>query len=268
MLTQCSLKEENSLETFSGIIEEIDVNKSVFTLVRRSIAAARLGFAFYGTTRTTFPKTVRLKGGRIPLSVPQDSGYLYDLINVWLDDEYGLRSVACPPRCILDCGANVGIFSLWAVHNFPGAKVHAYEPNPRVQPYLQSNLRGTSVNLFFTGLGADHGRAGVRDVGESRIASTFRKADGEVTIEPLAEAILRLGGSVDLLKLDCEGAEWEMFKDKKSFERVKEIRMEYHLAGGHSLDEFKHKAEDLGFSIWKLSPNQGFGIAWLRRNSS
>jgi len=178
------------------------MQKSILKLVRRSLAAARLGFAFYGTSQTTFPKTVRLRGQRTPLSVPQDGGYLYDLINVWLDDEYGMHSIDFPPRTVLDIGANVGLFSLWAAHNFPGATIHAYEPNPKVHPHLSANLRGTSVKLFSTGLGAKRGRAEVLDHGQSRLASTTPNPEGVIEIEPIMDALDRLGGGVDLMKID------------------------------------------------------------------
>jgi methylase of polypeptide subunit release factors len=124
------------------------MKKSPFTLIRRSIQAARLGFAFYGTSRTPFPKTVRLCGTKTALSIPQERGPLYDLINVWLDDEYGLRSLTPSPKTIMDVGANAGVFCLWARHCFPKATIHAYEPNPRSIPFLRSNLRGVPVKIF------------------------------------------------------------------------------------------------------------------------
>jgi FkbM family methyltransferase len=236
-----------------------------FLLARRSFIAARLGFAFFGTTKTPFPKTVRLCGMKRGLSAPKEPGVFEDVINVWLDDEYGLGSIACPPKTILDIGGNVGVFSLWAAHRFPGARIHAYEPNPRLIQFLQPNLHDLPVEIFCAGLGAKQGKACMKDSGESRLASTLPRADGEIEIAPLAEAINRLGGSVDLMKIDCEGAEWDLFEDRASFRRVKEIRMEYHLKEGHSLDEFKAKVRELGFSILKLKLNQGFGLAWLQR---
>src|SRR6267142_6466530 len=97
----------------------LSIPRRMITLVRRSIMAAKLGFAFYGTSRTRFPRCVNLLGGRRELSVPPDGGYLFDVINVWLDDEYGLHTNGFEPATVLDIGANVGIFSLWAAHIFP-----------------------------------------------------------------------------------------------------------------------------------------------------
>jgi hypothetical protein len=104
------------------------------------------------------------------------------------------------------------------------------------------------------------------DGGESRLASTQANEEGEIEIEPLAEAIHRLGGQVDLMKIDCEGAEWDLFEDGDSLRRVKEIRMEYHLVNGRTIDEFKRKVAQIDFSLLRLSPNEGFGVAWLHRH--
>jgi hypothetical protein len=147
------------------------MKKSVLTLIRRSFQAARLGFAFYGTTKTPFPKTVRLRGMKTPLAFPEERTIFYDLINVWLDDEYGLASLACPPKTILDVGANVGIFTLWAAHFFPEARIHSYEPNPRLIQFLQSNLRGRPVDIFSAGLGAQTSK-GTHD-GFGRLTTSF-----------------------------------------------------------------------------------------------
>jgi hypothetical protein len=74
-----------------------------------------------------------------------------------------------------------------------------------------------------------------------------------------------MGGALDLLKLDCEGAEWDIFKDVEALRQVRLIRMEYHLTDGRSLDDLTIHAKRLGFHIERLEPNQGFGIAWLSR---
>lgn len=42
---------------------------------------------------------------------------------------------------ILDIGANVGFFALWASLRWPGSEIHCYEANPGTFPYLQRNTR-------------------------------------------------------------------------------------------------------------------------------
>ena len=52
-------------------------------------------------------------------------------------------SYALPPRCrtILDCGANVGIFSIWAARRHPHARIVALEPFPATFAALEANIR-------------------------------------------------------------------------------------------------------------------------------
>lgn len=73
----------------------------------------------------------------------------------------------------------------------------------------------------------------------------------------------RIGGRIDLLKIDCEGAEWDIFEQHDAFRNVHQIRMEYHLLEGRDLARFEDTVGELGFRIIKLIPNRGFGIAWL-----
>ena len=50
----------------------------------------------------------------------------------------------------------------------------------------------------------------------------------------IADAIARMGGKTDILKLDCEGTEWEILKDIASLKKVKAITLEYHLEDNRS----------------------------------
>jgi FkbM family methyltransferase len=42
---------------------------------------------------------------------------------------------------VLDLGANVGAFAVWAAHRWPGSTVDAYEPNPTTFALLQGTAR-------------------------------------------------------------------------------------------------------------------------------
>jgi hypothetical protein len=98
-------------------------------------------------------------------------------------------------------------------------------------------------------------------VGQCEIAPT-----GDINLVSLRTAVERLGGSVDLLKLDCEGAEWEIFDDLEPFKAVGMVRMEYHLTRpDRSLGWMIDRLTGAGFRLLRLQPNQGHGIAWFDR---
>jgi hypothetical protein len=77
----------------------------------------------------------------------------------------------------------------------------------------------------------------------------------------------RIGGNVDLLKLDCEGAEWQILQDVDTMRHVRSVRMEYHKNGGHTLDELLGLARDAGFDASHVQDRDRFGIAWLQRSA-
>jgi len=211
------------------------------------------------------PDSLRLCGRVLRLSVPAEVGAGLDFINLGLDDEYGLQDLPFQPRTILDIGANFGLFSLFAAHHCKNAKIHAYEPNPRIFPDAAKNLALISATAFQAGVGSRSGLAEIHERGESRLAQTVVSQQGTIQIIAVRTAIDRIGSVVDLLKLDCEGAEWDIFQDTQAFQKVRLIRMEYHLTDGHRLEDLKVWAEQLGFRIDRLAPNVGFGIAWLSR---
>ena len=60
---------------------------------------------------------------------------------------------------ILDLGANVGSFALWANLRWPGSTIRCYEPNPGTFAYLKRNVAGsgniTAVNAaVYPGIGS------------------------------------------------------------------------------------------------------------------
>ena len=233
---------------------------------KRLINAASLGLYFPGTSHFNLPDYVRSRQANIKLTSPPESSIAYDFINIWLDDEYGLKSFSHSPQTILDVGANIGLFSLWAHQCFPSAKIHAYEPNPQVTEYTQKNLdQADKIALFKEGIASVSGFASMKDCSESRLSQLELGGTDGIPITSLAHAIDRLGGSVDLLKLDCEGGEWDIFKDYKSFKQVKYIHMEYHLTDEKTLEDFKKIVKEIGFQIDWIQENSGFGIAWLSK---
>lgn len=232
---------------------------------KRFINAASMGIWFSGTSSFYLPNQFRVGNRNLTLDAPAERGLAYDFINVLLDDEYGLQKLKQSPRTILDIGANIGLFSLWAAGCFPDATIHAYEPNPRIVPFTQRNLKPVNVQLFAEAVSAQAGFAAILDEDESRLCSLTTGVTTGIPVTAFKQAIERLGGTVDLLKLDCEGAEWEIFQDPEPFQHINTIRMEYHLTGDRTLQDVQQIARELGFTIEHLSENSGFGIVWLCR---
>ena len=232
----------------------------------RFLRAARMGVLWNGTTRFVLPRQFTYNSRTIKIVGPEEKSLAWVFRDLLLDDEYGLRELSKKPANVLDIGGNIGLFSLWAGVNFPEATIHVYEPNPALLESLASNVGQVGATVFAEGVSGNDGCGVFIEHGESMVGQCTVAPTGDISLVSLRTAIERLGGWVDLLKIDCEGAEWEMFDDLESFKAVGMVRMEYHLTRpdrslGWMIDQF----EKIGFRLLKLQPNQGFGIAWFDR---
>ena len=79
---------------------------------------------------------------------------------------------------VLDIGANIGFFAIAARGYFPEALIHAYEPNPRIIPYLDQQSRIANFKYFPEAVGSVDGRVNLLDSGDSNQARTQTIEDG------------------------------------------------------------------------------------------
>lgn len=139
------------------------------------------------------------------------------------------------PR-ILDCGANVGIVTLYYKRDFPSARITALEADPDI-------ARALSLNISENGLSQVDIVAAAVWVENGRVCFVAEGADsGSVATEYHGSAtrqldvpairlrdILAREDRVDLLKLDIEGAEHRVLADAEpELHRVGAIAVELH----------------------------------------
>src|SRR2546425_1985199 len=135
--------------------------------------------------------------------------------------EYYVPS-ALRPKIILDIGSNIGASIIYFHRQFPDASIFGFEPHPDSFRILHENvahLRG--VTIFNYGLGATDQRIAVRadkvNFGAFATRGRFKDrghpaANVECEVRRLDEVLREIGISqVDLIKIDCEGAEADVF---------------------------------------------------------
>lgn len=138
-----------------------------------------------------------------------------------LDTARVIRRLLDPGGWFVDCGANIGYFTLLAARRVgPEGRVDAFEPDPinraRLERHLADNAPLPQVRIHPVAVGAEaatttlfHPNAGPTNHGT---ASTYRSltADAtDVSVFPIRVARLadELDGVPHLIKLDVEGAE-------------------------------------------------------------
>jgi FkbM family methyltransferase len=233
--------------------------------LRRSRARS-LGIGFQRSAGFEMPQRIQLAGQWRPLSLPAENGVRVAFVDLLLDDCYGLRRLKSAPRTIVDVGAHVGLFGVAARALFPHAQIHAYEPNPHLEDHLKVQSQTASFTYSMCAVGLTEGHVSLDYQADS--VQTRARADQCGTIAQVAfsEIVSRSGGTIDFLKLDCEGAEWEIFRDRAAWEHVNNLGMEYHLWPNHSHDEVAQTVRSLGLSITRQKRSaESFGLLWAGR---
>ena len=236
-------------------------------LKRRQKQANQLGFKFKRAAGFRPPECIQINGKDLKLHFPDEVGTVNDFLSIFLDDDYRLGRVNWPVSTVLDIGANLGFFSIAARNAFPGATIHAYEPNSDLGKYLQPHAGQAGFELNFEAVGMEQGTVSLDIRGETN--QTRSKADEGGTIPQVAfrEAIKRLGGTVDVAKVDCEGAEWEFLEDKEAWQNVRFLAMEYHLwPGKRGHYDIQMVLRGLGFQILHTKPIADYGLIYALRN--
>jgi FkbM family methyltransferase len=164
-------------------------------------------------------------------------------------------------RVIVDLGANVGVYVLYASWKYPAAQIYAVEPDTDNAEQLRKNVASNGLNarvsVVNAALSATEGEVTLfRNPDSSRGHSLAHIWDGEHGVKVQSTSLERLFDSCkietcDLLKMDIEGAEYQvLFGCQPSFlRRIKAIAIEYHplsLSGlGAASDSRRYSQEGL-----------------------
>lgn len=171
---------------------------------------------------------------------------LLGLVDV-LDGGYDIHGLELDKPRILDVGANIGAFAIWAAKRFPGAEITCYEPHPKMVQLCRDNV-GTGwpkveiVNAAVTGDGKGPVRLfdGLLNQGE-RTIHPIAGAHAETCTEVPAVAAETLP-PCELLKVDTEGCEREILEHYPHMDGVKVLMAEWHSGADYLwIKEFARK---------------------------
>ncbi|HTB92857.1 MAG TPA: FkbM family methyltransferase [Candidatus Sulfotelmatobacter sp.] len=144
---------------------------------------------------------------------------------------------------IVDCGANVGVASLYFKTLYPRCTIEAFEPDPLTFSVLKENISFNSpagINLHQGALWDSEGEVDfyTGSIPGSLGMSAFRErlAGDETKVSVPAVCLSRFleGKNIDFLKLDVEGAEGRVLCDleqTKTLGRIRQMVIDYHHPG-------------------------------------
>ena len=169
---------------------------------------------------------------------------------------------------VVDVGGGIGDFTILAAKAHPDNQVYAFEPTPDSFALLKENLsmnRVDNVHAFPEAVWSEVGTLAMdTTTGEpgqfiSRGLNGAQAPDQvRVPSTTLAEIFQRLGiERCDLLKLDCEGAEYPILFSAPQgvLERVQRMVMEYHdNVSEHTHHDLERFLQEEGFRV-RIQPN-------------
>ena len=224
--------------------------KDFYYLFKTKEARTFLFYVLKYSGRSRFVKT-KIKVGKYALQVPDPLSFIWQYKEIFVDGSYHFNCSAHIP-IIFDCGANIGLSSLYFKKIFPRAIITAFEADPQIAEILDENLKNNDLHdvkiikkavwhekgeIEFSTEGADGGSAFVEG---NKIKV------GAVKLKDLLET----AGQIDFLKMDIEGAEVPVMMDcARSLLQVKNIFIEYHAYIGRpqELDIILKILSDAGF---------------------
>jgi len=231
------------------------------------------------TSQGRHPNRILLRNG-IVVESPENNALLAITEEVFVKKVYTPSGFEIHPNdVVVDIGANVGVFSLFAACRTRNA-IYAFEPFPESVEFLRKNIRANAISnitvdccavsnknatekLYLTEITGghllfDHNIRGVLGSYIEVPAKTLERAMKDQSIE-----------HVDFLKLDCEGAEGQILEaaSRACLETIDRIAMEFH----DNVSLLNHVQigqllEDAGFRCWlEWSGTSPFGYLYAKR---
>jgi len=205
-------------------------------------------------------ETIKFRSGLVLHSPPQvNLNFLFH--EVWLDNVY------CPPgyeiekdNTVIDIGANIGVFAVYAATSASNVEVIAFEPFPDNTEWLRKNVSESNLSNVKVYQQA------VAGVTEERMLETsdswmMHSLDKTVTTNGHSihvqcrsfNDVMKLIPKCDLLKIDCEGSEYEIFysSSPETLRKIRRIVGEFHLRDGdrRNGEALRSYLESNGFDI-------------------
>ena len=162
---------------------------------------------------------------------------------------------------IVDCGANIGLATLFFKHFYPQARITAFEADPNIADVLKANIANNNLrdvevqNLMLANTEGESTFFVANDPAGSLMGSANpnRVFDHREVTVPAARLSRFIKGPVDFLKLDVEGSEFDVLEDlieTGSLSQIASMVIEYHHKIGSSpsrLSRFLGTLEDHGY---------------------
>jgi FkbM family methyltransferase len=206
-------------------------------------------------TRNNKIKPISVCGFRILYK--DDLSFIHSLEEIFFSDIYKSNYDKNKRVKIIDCGTNIGMSILYFKLNNPLAEIEAFEPDKKNYELLNSNLRNwnfNNINISDSAIWINDDEIEFMNTGDLGGKINDSKTKGEnISLIKCTRLKRILEEPVDILKMDIEGAEYEVIKDcQENLKNVSNLFLEYHgkFSDNHKLIEIFQIIESAGFKFY------------------
>ena len=192
---------------------------------------------------------------------------------VWDHERYTAGPIREVARrgTVVDIGAHIGVFSLFACRVIEANRIVSAEPDPLNFELLVENISANHVEgatLVKAAIAGDSGERRMHTSPSNTGGHSFYARGGSSRLVRTVSlsGLFRSSGisECSLLKMDCEGAEMEILENTTDelFMNVSAISLEYHLDAypREQLERSKTRLESLGFIMEIRPTSKALGI--------
>jgi len=196
------------------------------------------------------------------VSVNKNAGDLTTLFEIFINGDYSFEGDRNQKFNILDIGANVGYYSLYANKIFPYAKIYSFEPFPGTFQRLADNINrnnGKNITAFPFAVSDFNGEskfytfdwAGCNTLIDRKFDEGHHKT---TTVNCISfNDLFKMTGVNEFMfgKIDCEGSEYRIFLNSKDefIRLIKNYIIEVHDDNKFSKNDLIKRFESLGYRV-------------------
>jgi FkbM family methyltransferase len=183
-------------------------------------------FEYFDILLSKYLHPVRLRNNTTDITV---------FYQVFLAKSYELN-YRIEPKFIIDCGANIGLATVFFKNKFPNAKVIAIEPEDSIFKLLQENTQKyNDVHCVKSGIWDKSANLIIKESNDGNWVFTVEEVDYENESTIAAISITEIMkkykiDTIDILRIDIEGSEKEVFENNFEYwlSKTKVLIIELH----------------------------------------
>jgi FkbM family methyltransferase len=213
----------------------------------------------------------------LKIKIRKNSTDLMALTHVWLIEEYKSENFDIKDTdVIIDVGAHIGLFSLYASQFCKNGLIYSFEPVPENYNLLIDNIKSNDLNQiksFNRAVSNSNSNVKLYLNDDEAGHSMFSKSSKTITVDSISLQQIFDDNNIEncnFLKLDCEGTEYEILQNLplSYFDKIEKIVIEYHMADSHPelLENLKKLLISQNYSLKTKKLFSDIGFLYASKN--